>query len=60
VKAVVFEGERKVAVRDLPDPVLFDEQSAIVEVDQTSICGADRLECFYWPKLIDQLLELLG
>jgi threonine dehydrogenase-like Zn-dependent dehydrogenase len=46
VKAVVFEGERKVAVRDFPDPVLFDEQSAIVEVDQTSICGSDLH--FYW------------
>ena len=41
MKAVVFEGVGKVAVRDFPDPVLFDEQSAIVEVDQTSICGSD-------------------
>lgn len=46
MKAVVFEGERKVAVRDFPDPVLFDEESAIVEVDQTSICGSDLH--FYW------------
>ncbi len=46
MKAVVFEGERKVAVRDFPDPVLFDEQSAIVKVDQTSICGSDLH--FYW------------
>ena len=46
MKAVVFEGERKVAVRDFPDPVLFDEKSAIIEVEQTSICGSDLH--FYW------------
>jgi alcohol dehydrogenase len=46
MKAVVFEGERKVAVCDFPDPALFDERSAIVEVEQTSICGSDLH--FYW------------
>lgn len=46
MKGVVFEGERKVACRDFPDPVLIDERSAIVEVEQTSICGSDLH--FYW------------
>lgn len=46
MKAVVFEGERQVAVRDFPDPALYDSTSAIVEVEQTSICGSDLH--FYW------------
>lgn len=46
MKAVVVEGVRRVAVCDFPDPVLFDERSAIVEVEQTSICGSDLH--FYW------------
>lgn len=51
MKAVVFEGEREIAVRDFPEPVLFDGRSAIVEVEQTSICGSDLH--LYWGEFGD-------
>jgi threonine dehydrogenase-like Zn-dependent dehydrogenase len=46
MRAVVFEGERKVGVHDVAEPVITDARSAIVEVEQTSICGSDLH--FYW------------
>lgn len=41
MRAVVWRGEQNVAVEDVPSPQLGDEYSAIVEVQQSSICGSD-------------------
>ena len=51
MRAVVFEGERQVGVRDFAEPVIGDQRSAVVEVEFTSICGSDLH--FYWGEFGD-------
>jgi threonine dehydrogenase-like Zn-dependent dehydrogenase len=38
---VVLEGERSVAVEDLPDPVVPGADGAVMTVERTAICGSD-------------------
>ena len=41
MKAMVFTGSEGVKLQTIADPVLEDQQSAIVKVSQCSICGSD-------------------
>ena len=41
MRAVVYAGEGKVRVDDVPQPTLKDPTDAIVKVTHTSICGSD-------------------
>jgi 2-desacetyl-2-hydroxyethyl bacteriochlorophyllide A dehydrogenase len=41
MKAVVYAGEGRVAVEDVPAPTLSDRRDAIVRVSKTAICGSD-------------------
>jgi len=41
MRAVVLQGERSVAVEQVPDPSLPGPDGAIVTVDRTAICGSD-------------------
>jgi threonine dehydrogenase-like Zn-dependent dehydrogenase len=41
MKAVVFAGEGRVAVEDVPEPKLEEPGDAIVRVTRTAICGSD-------------------
>ncbi|WP_306509933.1 zinc-dependent alcohol dehydrogenase [Corynebacterium xerosis] len=41
MKAVTWQGKRKVSVETVPDPVLSHGTDAIIEVTSTAICGSD-------------------
>ncbi len=41
MKAVVFEGIRDVAVKEVQDPKLERDDDVIVKVTSTAICGSD-------------------
>ncbi len=41
MRAMVFQGQGRKAVQDLPDPEITDESDVIVQVDTTTICGTD-------------------
>ena len=41
MKAVVFEGVRDVAVKEVQDPKLERDDDIIVKVTSTAICGSD-------------------
>jgi threonine dehydrogenase-like Zn-dependent dehydrogenase len=41
MKAVVYEGPRKVSVKDIPDPTIQRPTDAIVKLTSTNICGSD-------------------
>jgi threonine dehydrogenase-like Zn-dependent dehydrogenase len=41
VRAVVFDGDGRVVVRDVADPVVADPADAIVRVSVAGICGSD-------------------
>lgn len=41
MRAVVFAGEGRVRVEDVPQPVLSDGDDALVKVKLSSICGSD-------------------
>jgi alcohol dehydrogenase len=41
MQAMVFQGQGRKAVRDMPDPEITDEGDVIVQVDATTICGTD-------------------
>ena len=49
MKAVTWQGKRKLSVDTVPDPVLVEPTDAIVKVTSTAICGSDL-----------HLYELLG
>jgi len=49
MRAVTWQGKRKVSVETVPDPVLIEPTDAIVRVTSTAICGSDL-----------HLYELLG
>lgn len=41
MRAVTWQGKRKVRVDEVPDPVIEEATDAIVEVTTTNICGSD-------------------
>ena len=41
MKALTWQGKRKVSVETVPDPVLKAENDAIIQVTSTGICGSD-------------------
>jgi len=41
MKALTWQGRRKVSVEDVPDPTIEHPTDAIVEVTSTAICGSD-------------------
>ncbi len=41
MKAVTWQGKRKVSVEDVPDPRLEQPTDAIVRITSTNICGSD-------------------
>ena len=41
MKAVVFMDAYKVAVEDVPDPVITDPRDVIIKITTTNICGSD-------------------
>jgi threonine dehydrogenase-like Zn-dependent dehydrogenase len=49
MKALTWQGKRKLSVEDVPDPVLQEPTDAIIRVTSTAICGSDL-----------HLYELLG
>jgi alcohol dehydrogenase len=41
MRAVVFQGQGRKSVQDVPDPQVTDDGDVIVQVDATTICGTD-------------------
>jgi len=41
MKALLWEGVNELAVRDVPDPRIVNEQDAIIKVTRTVTCGSD-------------------
>lgn len=41
MKAVVWNGAKKVAVENVPDPELLNPRDAIIKISSTAICGSD-------------------
>jgi len=41
MKAICWEGKRKVRVEDVPDPQILNARDAIVKITSTAICGSD-------------------
>ena len=41
MKALTWQGRRKVTVEEVPDPVLREPTDAIVRITSTAICGSD-------------------
>ncbi|GAA3680203.1 zinc-dependent alcohol dehydrogenase [Arthrobacter ginkgonis] len=49
MKALTWQGKRKIAYEDVPDPVIQEPGDAIIQITSTAICGSDL-----------HLYELLG
>jgi threonine dehydrogenase-like Zn-dependent dehydrogenase len=41
MKAVTWQGKRKLSVDEVPDPVILEPTDAIVRITSTAICGSD-------------------
>ena len=41
MKAVVYKGERKVAVEEVPDAKVETPRDAVIRLTTTNICGSD-------------------
>ena len=41
MRAVTWQGRRKVTVENVPDPTIKDASDAIIRVTSTNICGSD-------------------
>jgi threonine dehydrogenase-like Zn-dependent dehydrogenase len=41
MKAVTWQGKRKLSVDEVPDPVMLEPTDAIVRITSTAICGSD-------------------
>ncbi|MFF7438095.1 alcohol dehydrogenase catalytic domain-containing protein [Streptomyces sp. NPDC008122] len=41
MKAVTWQGRRKIEVADVPDPQIVDPTDAVIEVTTTGLCGSD-------------------
>ena len=50
--AYVYEGEKKLFLREVPDPVP-DEDSCVIKVEACSICGTDLRAYLYGSKKIE-------
>lgn len=41
MKAVTWQGAKKVSVDEVPEPQILDDKDAIIKVSSTAICGSD-------------------
>ena len=41
MRATVWEGKKKVSVKEVPDPTILNTRDAIIKVTSTAICGSD-------------------
>jgi threonine dehydrogenase-like Zn-dependent dehydrogenase len=41
MRATVWEGKKKVAIENVPDPSILNSRDAIIKVTSTAICGSD-------------------
>jgi threonine dehydrogenase-like Zn-dependent dehydrogenase len=41
MKALTWQGKRKIEYSEVPDPVIQEPTDAIIEVTSTGICGSD-------------------
>ena len=41
MKAVTWQGKRKLSVDEVPDPIMLEPTDAIVRITSTAICGSD-------------------
>jgi len=41
MKALTWQGKRKVSVEEVPDPVIQDPTDAVIRITSTAICGSD-------------------
>jgi threonine dehydrogenase-like Zn-dependent dehydrogenase len=41
MKAVTWQGKRKIEVREVPDPQIIEPTDAIIKITSTAICGSD-------------------
>jgi threonine dehydrogenase-like Zn-dependent dehydrogenase len=41
MRAVTWQGRRKVTVETIPDPIIKEPTDAIIKVTSTNICGSD-------------------
>lgn len=41
MKAVTWQGKRKVSVEEVPDPVIQEPTDAIIRITSTALCGSD-------------------
>lgn len=45
MRAVVYEGERRVAVREVEDALVEEETDALVRITSSALCGTDLHLC---------------
>src|SRR3712207_4015205 len=41
MKALTWQGKRKVSVEEVPDPVIQEPTDAVIRITSTAICGSD-------------------
>ena len=41
MKALTWQGKRKLSVDTVPDPILKADNDAIIQVTSTGLCGSD-------------------
>ena len=41
MRAVTWQGKRKVSVEDVPDPTIQEPTDAIIEITSSGLCGSD-------------------
>lgn len=41
MRAVTFQGNKKMEVRNMPDPTIQEPTDVIIKVTSTAICGSD-------------------
>ncbi|MET1065000.1 MAG: glutathione-dependent formaldehyde dehydrogenase, partial [Arthrobacter sp.] len=41
MRALTWQGKRKVSVENVPDPVIQEPTDAIVKITSSAICGSD-------------------
>ena len=41
MRAVTWQGRRKVTVESVPDPIIKEPTDAIIKVTSTGLCGSD-------------------
>jgi len=48
MKAIVYQGHKSLAVKDVPDPTIQSPADAVVRIEKTAICGSD-LHIYHGP-----------